>query len=676
MTDRFDRRSTNRTRAQFEAARTAGGWMPWVAAMLAFGGWAGLGAWLYVTVGVDALLATPPLMLAAGAAAALVPGLCLIVAGVMARESRRSTEANALVLTAARLLLEPADKTREDISSMAEAVAKETQFVNKALAETRARMDGLRSDIEASVTHALKAAEIVRTDSEVLVGKIAAERSSLSQLSDTLKAQAESLARSIPRHAETMANAARQAQDEVRKADETLDARLRSVESATRNLAEKIGQLDTMGAESRKRAQTMATALHQLEEQLTRSTRMVDAAVKAGELAATASKGTADALRDAMSDALGSAMKTSETIAAQSAAASEGARQAMDRLKEAGLQAEATTRSATLAARAQADETEQRINQLSEFLFRAAGRAGAVAETGLDRARERIQKASSLINQMREDDSEPSSIDDLLLEPEPRPGQPPLPRQPEVLRPAPRASGMEFESALRQAGAPDDILDAHRALPPRSPLPPLTQPAFAPVQPPAPAPQPQVVSRPPPAETVHPNFAQPSYAPQSYSSYASHAPQPPAPPPAPRAAEPPVVGERVATWRDLLTGIEEAPAHERDEKAMAMMDRLDRAGVKLKQAVRAGDLRRIAQASHQGERQRRRAIRDAAPSDIQRVARLLDQDRDLQRDAKAFVAYEEPTALRVLGSAERAREDAAPRLSAYLLLDAALGVML
>jgi hypothetical protein len=643
MTERFDRRSTTRTRAQLEQARTAGAWMPWVGVALAFGGWAGLGAWLVATVGIPALLAQPPLILAGGFCAALMPGLSLIVAGVMARESRRSTEANALVLTSARLLLEPADKARQDISSIAEAVAKETQFVNKALAETRSRMDALRSDIETSVTHALKAAEIVRTDSEVLVGKMAAERISLGQMSETLRAQAEMLARNIPRHAETIANASRQAQEEVRKADEKLDQRLRSVESTARSLAERIDQLDTMGADSRKRAQTMATALHQLEEQLTRSTRMVDSAVKAGELAAAASKGTADALRDAVSDALGQAMKSSETIAAQSAAASEGARSAMEQLKEVGLQAEATTRSATLAARAQADETEQRINQLSEFLFRAANRATNVAESGLDRARQRIEKASSLLDQMRGEEGPSSSIDDLLLEPEPKAGAAPLPRQPEMLRPAPlkQAAPQEFEAALRQAGAPENILAAHRAAnAPRSPLPPLTL-RETQVIPPPPQPAMQTVQ---PVQT-------------------SHAP------PTPHA-------ERVVGWRDLLTGIEEAPPQQRDEAAMAMMDRLDRAGVRLKQAVKASDLRRIAVASHQGERQRRRAIRDVAPGDIQRVSRLLDADRDLQHAAKAFVAFEEPTALRVLSSADRAREDAPSRLSAYLLLDAALGVML
>jgi hypothetical protein len=138
----------------------------------------------------------------------------------------------------------------------------------------------------------------------------------------------------------------------------------------------------------------------------------------------------------------------------------------------------------------------------------------------------------------------------------------------------------------------------------------------------------------------------------------------------------PLLGEThrngALSWRDLLTGIEEVPEQARDKNAGQMIDRLDRAGIRLG-IVKASDLRRIASAAHQGERQRRRAIRDVAPAEIQRVSRLLDTDRDLQVAAQSFVTAEEPDALRVLASSERAREDAHPRLSAYLLLDAALG---
>jgi hypothetical protein len=597
----YDNRHSRSLRGKLEVARTAGGWLPWAATALAVAGWAGVAAWIQVAIGFETVKAQPPLVIAGGLAVFLVPGLALICAGIMARESRRSSEANALVLTSARVLLEPAENARSEIHSIAEAVKTETANVNAALAESRARMDGLRSDIEASVTTTLKAAEIVRADSEVLLSKMGSERQSMSQLAESLKNQSEHLAKSIPRHAQMLSEASKAAQEEVRRAEETLDTRLRHLEDTSRRLAERIDQLDTMGAESRKRAQNLAGALMRLDEQLVQSTRMVEAAAKAGELAAEASKGTASSLRDATSDALERALRASETINERSAAAAAEAQAAMARLKDAGLQAEATTRAAAMAAKSQADETEQRINQLSEFMFRAATRATQAAESGLDRASERIQQASRLLGQMKDDHSA-TSIDDLM------------PQAPvETLRqgPKPTASAVQVR--------PDVIT--------------------APVEPQRPAPRP---ADPKPADVMV------------------------------RPDEPRPAG---LSWRDLLTGIEATPVEQQEVSAGAMVERLEKAGVKLG-VVKSSDLRRIATAAHQGERPRRRATRDIAPSEIQRVTRMLEADHDLQRAAKTFVASEEPDALRVLASAERAREEATPRLSAYLLLDAALGTQI
>ncbi len=387
MMDPLDRRVNIRIRAQLETARTAGAWMPWAGAAIAVMLWGAIAIWMIATLGIEGLMNQPPAILAGGVGVLLATGLTLICAGVMAREGARSSQANAIVLTSARLLLEPAESSREEVSSLAEAIARETQAINRALGETRNRLDGLKGDIEVSVTAALKAAEIVRADSEVLVHKMGSERQGLAQLAENLRHQSDTLAKAIPRHAQLMADATRAAQEQVRQADATLDQRLRDMNETAGHLAQRISQLDTMGAESRKRAQNLASVLMRLDEQLVQSTRMVEAATKAGELAAAATKSTAESLRDTVSDAIGSALKATETINSKSAQASDDARQAMTLLKEAGLQAEATTRAATHAARAHADETERRINQLSDTLFKTATKATNAAESGLERAR-------------------------------------------------------------------------------------------------------------------------------------------------------------------------------------------------------------------------------------------------------------------------------------------------
>lgn len=648
--------------------------MPWAGAALALLLWGGIAAWLVATIGFAQIFAQPPLLLAGGFAVLFATGLALICAGIMAREGARSAQANQVVLTSARLLLEPADVARDEVTSLAEAITRETQALNKALSDTRSRLDGMKQDIETSVQSALKAAEIVRADSEVLVHKMSSERTSLNQLAESLRAQAEGLAKSIPRHAQMMSEAARAAQDQVRQADETLDQRLRDLHETAGHLAARIDQMDTMGAESRKRAQNLGGALMRLDEQLVQSTRMVEAATKAGELAQAAAKSTAESLRDTVSDALGQAMKATETINSRSAQAAEDARSAMISLKDVALQAEATTRAATIAARQHADETEKRANQLSDSLFRVATRATNAAEDGLERARARIEKASLLIGQMRDDAHEPpSSVDDLILEPEK-----PVTIDEMVLQPAPVKPLLPPQP---QAQRPQTPLFAVPSAPPPSALPisspSLSSPPFS--SPPFSSPKP----------TASGAFDDPAWNPNRGDG--AHDDElvlntiagPRAVPNIERPATPidpfrENYGEdRTAssnsTWRGLLSGIEEVAPQVREQSAGQIIDRLDRAGVRLQHVMKASDLRRIATASTHGDRQRRRAIRDVAPIEIQRVSRMLETDRELQLAARTFVSNEELDALRVLSMAERAREDAAPRLSAFLLLDAALG---
>lgn len=668
MIEPLDRRTNARIRAQLEAARSAGGWMPWAGASIAVLLWGGVGVWLVATMGLDGITKLSPLMLAGGAAAVFAPGLAMILAGVMARESARSSQANAIVLTSARLLLEPAEASRDEVSTLGEAITLETQALNRALAETRQRIDGLKHDIETSVTAALKAAEIVRADSEVLVSRMGSEREGLTQLAENLRGQADSLAKAIPRHAQIMAEATRSAQEQVRQADTTLDQRLRDMAETSGHLAQRISQLDTMGAESRKRAQNLASVLMRLDEQLVQSTRMVEAATKAGELASAATKSTAESLRDTVSDALASALKATETINNRSAQASEDARQSMALLREAGTQAEATTRTAAHAARAHADETEKRINQLADTLFKTATRATNAAESGLERARTRIEKASLLLDRMK-GEAETSSVDDLILEP---PRAPQLVAQPPALQlVTPHKPAAPQPIALSQpvySDQPFPLFGSRQTPPGPAPIPhaqatPAAQPT--PVQTQAHA---HIASRDDfmfgPAKATDP------FGDELILSKPMTARRAPEHDPFFDDEETPS-----ASWRGLLSSIDDvAPPHMHDQSA-SIVDRLDRAGVRL-HAVKASDLRRIANAAHQGERQRRRAIRDTAPSEIQRVTRLLEADRDLEYAARTFVASEEPDALRVLSMADRSREDAAPRLSAYLLLDAALGTQI
>lgn len=604
MSDSFERRSSNRLRARLESARTAGSWLPWLGFFLALILWGGVALFLMSSIGLPAILAQPPLALAGAASAIAAPGIALICAGVMARESRRSAETNALVMTAARMLLEPAENIRSDVSTMANEIAAETDRVAATLEDTRVRVESLKHDIQSGVTAAMKAAEIVRADSEVLFSRMSGERQQLLELAAALREQAETLTNTIPMHAQMLGEAGRKALEDIKAGDVRLNERVRELEQAAALLNERIMQMDNMGAESRKRAQSLASSLMRLDEQLTQSTKMVDSAMRAGELATAASKSTADALRDAVSDAIDRAMKAAETIVEKSASASEDARVAMERLREVGVQAETVTRAAALAAQSHANQAERQLHSIPIPAERpvALSAPKLVVEPSLDRTRDKIERATHLLNQIRgepADQRSPAIEDNVLdlvnLAPSHRGGEP------KAARPKPTASA-DLDALQLNGGAHGHTIVAGGA------------------------------------------NAQP-------------------------------VDSLGLSWRDLLTGIEEVPTEPQDLAADTVLDRLGRAGVRLS-AVKASDLRRIATAAHQGERQRRRAIRDLAPSEIQRVARLLDTDRELHSAARSFVAGEEPEALRLLASVDRIREDAAPRLSAYLYLDAALEVSL
>ena len=673
--------------------------MPWAGAAMAALLWGGIGAWMLAAVGPAVIFSQPPLIWAGGLAAIIAPGIALITAGIMARESARSAEANAIVLTSARLLLEPAETARDEIAAIGEAVTRETQNAQRALVDIRTRFDGLKKDIEASVSTALKAAEIVRADSEVLVGKMASERQSMTQLAESLRLQTDSLSKAIPRHAQMIADAARGAQEQVKGADETMRTRLSGIEETAAKLAQRIGQLDTMGAESRKRAQNLSGALMRLDEQLVQSTRMVEAATKAGELATAATRSTAESLRDSVSDALSSALKATETINERSAQAAESARDAMLRLKEAGLQAEAATRAAALAAKTHVQETEQRVGQMSDLMFNASAKAASIAEGNLERLQHRMERASLLIGQMK-DEKNSTTVDDLVMTQQYQPAPPAqsrapsrepsrspvelfTSRKPESVRAPERpreepvfvreaAPEPEEELVLRPAAASDDLVLDRRAIDepilrtvPQRPLPGEMRPmslsdprSYAEGKPAAPA---NGLTRGNDADELVLHQVETSRRTASQQPQSQHD----------TFIAEPSKPEPAMSWRDLLNGMDEAHTSRHDQGGH-VIDRLDRAGVRFG-AVKASDLRRIASAAHQGERQRRRAIRDVAPSEIQRVSRLLDTDRDLQMAARSFVSSEEPDALRQLAMPERMREDATQRLSANLLLDAALG---
>lgn len=631
-------------------ARKAGGWMPWATTALAFTWWGGAAAYSIGKYGVDTLQEMPPAELGGAIAMAAGPGLALIMSGFMARESTRSAKANELVLAASQELLSPASALSNELTSLGSTLAKQSEEIHDTLNETEARVQVIRQDMEESSNAAVKAAEIVRADTEALKFKLAAERDELSSLSNAIRAQAAALSEAIPMHAEKMTRAATMAQAEVQKAGKQLDDRLNNIEATGKNLSASAANLDHMTAESRKRAQQLVQSLMSINENLLGSSRTVDNALKAGDMAVEASKSTADAIRQAMDTALDGARLTSEQVAAQAEKTNTEAEEAMKRLIETASRAEGLVKQAMDSTHAHVEETEKRMDRMGDHMYTAATRATQAAEAGLDRARARIERASQLLNDGLDDTV--ASARQTETPTEIKPTAAPAPR---VSPPPPRPS--------REPSAPQTAAPRVSTRPAPTPAPDLTP--FDPLEVEDIDTEPQSKQR---------GHAKPTASAEPASPIAAAAHEAQKVEREGRRATPAQQEEQAdMSWRDLLSSIGgEGNEEVHDQTALAFVEQLDRSGIRLKRAIRSSDLRRIAAATSRGERQRRRATKQAAPGELTQIQRLLQQDEDLRIAAESYLALEENEAMKFLQRAERSREDAGPRLAAYLLLDAAL----
>ena len=110
------------------------------------------------------------------------------------------------------------------------------------------------------------------------------------------------------------------------------------------------------------------------------------------------------------------------------------------------------------------------------------------------------------------------------------------------------------------------------------------------------------------------------------------------------------------------------PANEVDpdtELKTGAVDVVTNAGVDLDDVLQAADLERIARCSREGATARRRAVIDAAPGAVTRLARHLKRSTDAQLTAQAFRARPD------LAKSER-KGEGSELVRAYLLIDAAL----
>lgn len=633
--------------ARLEAAQGASSWLAWGALGLAFLWWVAAFVGSAALIGAEALGQMQPALIIAGLIAIILPGLMLVLAGMMAREQARATAANAVVLEAAARLLLPSETMAGEARAFADEMSNASAEVDRSMGHALSAMKAMAGEIGderqrlESVTYA--SADNARD----LATRLGNERSGLEQLAKDLREQTDLLNDAIPEQANLMVASAKAAATEVSAAEDALQARLTTLDQTGRSLAQKISAMDTLAAEAGQRNETLLFAIARMEEKLEQSRKTVETAARAGELAAAAAGTTGDRLMESVKIALDGAKDASSQIQNQTFEASESAARALAELKEAGQQAAAAVRSAGMAARAEMDIAERRATNTSQALLK---KTKSVEERVLATAPPARVEAA------------PSPVAEPVSTPEPTPAPAPAP-QPEAVVQSPSRAVEEdlFEaSADRMAQAMLDEAAAETTIP---------------------------------AATTNGHAAgsnghatngngsnghshEADSLDQHHTEIIDDTLDVAATPSFDPEDEVEIVTPRMGgdSLSDIIADMErdERSTLSREETAEALLGQLQDSGIRLVDVFRPKDKKKIAQAARKGEDHRRSATSQQVGRQVDRVRQRLRGNLEMMTLARDFLALEESDALNALENTHASSKNASARLATYLLLDAAV----
>ena len=604
----------------FEMAQHGGGWM--VAAAFAVAALWTLGVLLgFFGLGGMALAEQiPPMLLSAGGIAAFSPAFLIIMAGFMGRSTRRAAAANALVLEATSRLMMPAREAGTEGIAFAEQMKQAAGEVDLAMAHALTAMKAMAGEIGDERQRLESVSYATSDNARDLATRLAAERHALEALARELRSQISMMSEAIPRQAQMMISAARQASDEVGRADTALENRLGSMSRAGEDLSRRLESLDGLAREAATRTESLTFSITRIEDKLEHSRRTVDAAVRASEVAAAAAATTGDALKGAVACALDGARQANAEINSATRGAAEEAARALARLREAGEQAAYALRTASYAARIEGENLERRTGIAAPSLAPPPLRQSLSAPQ------------ASYANGQGTSGHAPNGNGHA----------PSYPNGNERL-PASRAS---MDDDLFDASA-DAVIAASA----------VTPPAVAPL----------VLGR-----DVTSREGEPLMLRRRHEDEQAPPPELPR-----RRASDQLMGpaSNGSSLRDIISDIareESGAPDDREQLAEALVSRLQSSGIPLGDVFRPRSKKRIAAANTKGNGPRREAIREQAGKEVERVSHRLRGDYKLMDMARQFALLEQADALAALEQTQSTSRNASARLAAFLLVDAAL----
>lgn len=289
------------------------------------------------------------------AAAIVLPALMAWFSGLAARDSARARSEARRLADAADRLLNPERSAEQGARQLALTVRSEINTLDKALEQTLSRLQEVQGQITRQAQMVDQMSDQAKAGANQMIAGMEREREELLRISRDLTQQAQSIGGSISRHTQAISEAARNAEAEVRAADQALDHRLTSFGAAAALISDRTQSLSGAAQASADSALRLETALSNALDVLAKATNLTDAARQSAEAASLAANSTAGAIRETTVRAIDDAKRAADLIRGEAVNVEREAAVALDRLREA---AEAA-RVAAIGARSAVESAER-----------------------------------------------------------------------------------------------------------------------------------------------------------------------------------------------------------------------------------------------------------------------------------------------------------------------------
>lgn len=279
-------------------------------------------------------------------AVAVLPALMAVISGIAARDSARARAEARRLADAADRLLNPERSAESAARQLAESVRGEINQLDQALLQTLKRLQDVEGQIARQAKAVDEMADQAKAGANQMIAGMEREREELLRISRDLTGQAQAIGDSISKHTQSISEAARVAEAEVRAADQALDHRLTSFGAAAALISDRTNGLSSAAQASADSALRLEQALSNALDVLAKATSLTDAARQSAEAATYAANSTAGAVRETTHRAIDDAKRAAELIRGEAVNVEREAAVALERLRDAANAARIAARGA------------------------------------------------------------------------------------------------------------------------------------------------------------------------------------------------------------------------------------------------------------------------------------------------------------------------------------------